>query len=198
MKKIVVATNNHSKLEEIKEILNEYKLLSLKDVECNINVLEDKETFKENSHKKAKEISDTIKMPCISDDSGLCINEYNGWPGVYTARFLGEDASARQRNEYILNKMKDLKGEKRNAVVKCHISYYENSQFIDGIGEVKGRISEEIRGENGFGFDEIFEIKDGRTLAELSKEEKNNISARKLALMNLLEKMKKEKKNVRG
>ena len=149
---------------------------------CNIEVKEDGKTFEENSKKKAKEISEYINMPCIADDSGLCIDIYDGWPGVHTARFLGEDTTARQRNEYILHKMKDLKGEERNAKVKCCITYYEDGRCITQLGEIKGKISNKCRGNNGFGFDEIFELDDGRTLAELSKEEKNRISARKIAL----------------
>ena len=89
MKEILIATNNKGKLEEIKEILNDYNLLSLKDIGCKVDVDEDGKTFEENAIKKAKEISEITNMPCIADDSGLCIDVLNGWPGVHTARFLG-------------------------------------------------------------------------------------------------------------
>lgn len=128
-------------------------------------------------------------MPCIADDSGLCIDIYDGWPGVHTARFLGEKATAKERNQYILEKMRDLKGTDRKARVKCCITYYENGKYIIGKGEIHGKIAEEPRGNNGFGFDEIFELEDGRTYAELSKEEKNQISHRRLALQDLLTKL---------
>ena len=190
MKKIVIATNNSGKLKEIKEILQEYEILSLKDVNCQIEVIEDQDTFEGNSLKKAKEISEMLHMPCIADDSGLCIDVFDGWPGVYTARFLGENTTAKQRNAYILEKMKELEGEKRKASVKCCIAYYENGNYVIGKGEIQGWIAKEARGDNGFGFDEIFELEDGRTYAELSAQEKNKISHRKLALQDLLKKMK--------
>ncbi len=189
MKKIVVATNNDGKLKEIKEILKDYRLVSLKDMNCSIDVLEDQESFEGNSKKKAKEISEFLNMPCIADDSGLCIEKYNGWPGVHTARFLGEKSTAEERNKYIIEKMKDLNDTERSASVKCCVTYYENGKYIVGNGEIKGRIAKSIRGKNGFGFDPIFELDDGRTLAELTSMEKNNISARKLALQNLISKL---------
>ena len=172
MKKVVVATNNEGKLKEIKDILKDYQLLSLRDVNCTIEVEEDRDTFEGNSLKKAQEISEILHMPCIADDSGLCIDTYDGWPGVHTARFLGENATAKERNQYILEKMKDLIGEDRKARVKCCITYYENGNYVIWKGEIQGKIAEEPRGDNGFGFDEIFELEDGRTYAELSKEEK--------------------------
>ena len=189
MKKVIVATNNEGKLKEIKDILKDYQLLSLKDVNCKVEVEEDKDTFEGNSLKKAQEISGTLHMPCIADDSGLCIDIYDGWPGVHTARFLGENATTKERNQYILEKMKNLKGIDRKARVKCCITYYENGNYVVGKGEILGRIAEKPRGDNGFGFDEIFELEDGRTFAELSKEEKNQISHRRLALQDLLEKL---------
>ena len=190
MKKIIIATNNLGKLKEIKEILQGYEILSLKDVNCQVEVIEDQDTFEGNSLKKAKEISEMLHMPCIADDSGLCIDVFDGWPGVYTARFLGENTTAKQRNAYILEKMKELEGEKRKASVKCCIAYYENGNYVIGKGEIQGGIAKEARGDNGFGFDEIFELEDGRTYAELSAQEKNKISHRKLALQDLLKKMK--------
>lgn len=185
MKQIVIATNNQGKQKEIKEILKEYELLTLQDINCEIEVDENQETFEGNAKKKAKEISKLTNMPCIADDSGLCIEAFNGWPGVYTARFLGEKATDSQRNEAILEKMKNLKGEERKAKVVCVVAYYEKGNFIIGKGEIEGKIAEEIRGERGFGFDSIFEIENGKTYAEITKEEKNAISHRKKALENL-------------
>ena len=122
-------------------------------------------------------------MPCIADDSGICIDTLEGWPGVYTARFLGENATQEERNNAIIEKMKEK--ENRTARVECVITYYYKGQCIVAKGEIVGTIAKEARGKNGFGFDEIFEIKDERTLAELSSEEKNSLSARKIALENL-------------
>lgn len=185
MEKIVVATNNEGKLKEIKEILKEYELVSLKEIKCKIEVEEDKETFEGNALKKAKEVFEKTNMPCIADDSGLCINVFEGWPGVNTARFLGEGATQKQKNDAILEKMSKFKGEERKAKVKCVIVYYyKKDKYITAKGEIEGRIAEEPRGKNGFGFDEIFEL-NNKTLAELTKKGKNMVSARKLALENL-------------
>ncbi len=185
MKKIVVATNNEGKLKEIKDILKDYELLTLKDINCEIEVDEDQETFEGNAKKKAKETAKLTNMPCIADDSGLCINAFNGWPGVYTDRFLGEDATPSQRNKTILEKMKNLKGKERNAKVVSVVVYYENGEFIVAKGEIEGKIAKEPKGDHGFGFDPIFELENGKTYAELSREEKNSISHRKRALENL-------------
>ena len=184
-KKIVAATNNPNKLKEIKEILKNYEIISLKEIRCDIEVEEDQKTFEGNSKKKAEEISKIVKMPCIADDSGLCIEAFQGWPGVNTARFLGPKATPEQRNEFILEKMKNLKKEERNASVECVVTYYENGRYYVGKGQVKGKIAEKPRGRNGFGFDPIFELENGKTFAELSQDEKNAISHRKKALENL-------------
>lgn len=184
MEKIVIASNNKGKIKEIKEIFTDYELLSLKEANVDIEVDEDQPTFEKNSQKKAKEIAEYVKLNCLSDDSGICIDILDGWPGVYTARFLGEDATQAERNNHILEKMKDYKGDDRNAKVVCCISYYdyEAKEVISCEGVINGKIALEKRGENGFGFDEIFELPNGKTLAELSVEEKNNVSARKIAL----------------
>ena len=185
MKKILVATNNPGKIKEIQEILKGYQLVTLKDINCKIEVEEDQETFEGNAKKKAKEIAELTNMPCIADDSGLCIEAFDGWPGVYTARFLGEEATPTERNEAILEKMKNLKQEQRKAKVVCVVVYYEEGKFVVARGEVSGKIAEQPKGKNGFGFDPIFELKNGRTYAELSQKEKNEMSHRKRALENL-------------
>lgn len=185
MKKIVVATNNKGKLKEIKEILKEYELVTLKEINCEIEVEEDQETFEGNAKKKAKEIAKKTNMPALADDSGLSIKALDGFPGVHTARFLGKDATDDQRNEAILEKMKDLKNEQRKAKVECVVALYEEGRFTIGKGKIEGKITKEPRGEGGFGFDPIFELENGKTYAEISLEEKNAISHRKRALENL-------------
>lgn len=185
MKKIIVATTNSGKFKEIKEILKNYELISLKDINCEIEVEEDQETLEGNSKKKAEEISKLTNMPCIADDTGLCIEALNGWPGVHTARFLGENATPSERNEAILEKMRDLTGEKRKAKVISIMTYYEKGNFIVAKGEIEGNIAQEQRGDNGYGFDPIFELENGKTYAELTQAEKNTISHRKRALENL-------------
>ena len=189
MKKVVIATNNTGKIKEIKEILKDYEILTLKDMNSEIEVEEDRDTFEGNAMKKAKEIANVLKMPVIADDSGLCIDVLKGWPGVHTARFLGENATQEQRNNAILEKMK--KEQKRTARVICCMAYYEDGNFILGKGEVEGKIATKKRGKNGFGFDEIFELPNGKTFAELTLDEKNQISHRKLALQDLKENLQK-------
>lgn len=185
MKKVVVASNNQGKIKEMKEILKHYEILTLKDINCEIEVEEDQDSFEGNAKKKAEEVAKLVNKPCIADDSGLCIEAFNGWPGIYTARFLGENATDWQKNDAILEKMKHLKGEQRRATVECVVAYYEDGKFIIGKGEIQGRIAEEQKGERGFGFDPIFELENGKTYAQISQEEKNTVSHRKRALENL-------------
>lgn len=187
MEKIVVATNNKGKLKEIKKILNGYELLSLEEIGANIKVEEDEKTFKGNALKKAKEVFKVTNIPCIADDSGLCIDILNGWPGVETARFLGKEASQEDRNKYILEKMRGKNGKERKARVVCNIAFVDENDEIVVEGVITGRISEAEKGNNGFGFDPIFELDNGKTLAELSEEEKNEVSSRRIAI----EKLKK-------
>ncbi len=190
---ILVATNNEGKLQEIKQILEGYDLISLKQINCKIDVEEDGKTFEENAEKKAKAIYNITKIPCIGDDSGLEIEELGGWPGVKTARLLGKDKAgneyARERNEYILEKMKHLKKEKRKAKHVTCIAYCDEKGVKVVRGEEAGYIAKSLRGNGGFGFDEIFELEDGRTYAEIGKEEKNEISSRKKALEKIKELM---------
>lgn len=184
--KILVATNNQGKVEEIKQILKEYEIISLKEINCEIQIEEDGKTFEENAIKKASETYEKVKIPCIADDSGIEIEELNGWPGVRTARILGEEKSgneyAHERNEYMLEKMKNIVGKKRKAKHITCIAYCDENGVKIARGEQKGYIAISPKGENGFGFDEIFELEDGRTMGEISKEEKNQISSRKKAL----------------
>lgn len=191
MKEIIIATNNKGKRKEIEEILNGFKFLTLKDINCEIEVEENEETFEGNSLKKAKEISKITNMPALSDDSGLCVDILNGWPGVHTARFLGDKASQEERNQAIIDKLKGKEGEERRAKVVCVVTYVDNEKTIQAKGEIVGKIAKKPKGENGFGFDSIFELENGKTLAELSKEEKNEISSRKIALENLKKQLTK-------
>lgn len=183
--KIVMATNNQGKLKEVREILKDYEILSLKDLGCDIEVEEDQDTFEGNSLKKAREISKLLKMPCIADDSGLCIEELNNFPGVLTARFLGEDTSQEERNNHLIKKLEGKENRKATVVTVMTYVDEEKGEEVVARGEVNANIAKEKRGDNGFGFDEIVELENGKTLAELTNEEKNQISSRKIALENL-------------
>ena len=178
---IVTATGNKGKLAEMKNILSDFQIRSFKDFDVSIDVEEDQDTFEGNALKKAKAGADYFKhVLCIADDSGICIDEFDGWPGVKTARWMkGTD---HEKNLAILEKMKGLPKERRKAHVVTCIAIADKLLSIATTHTMDGYISTEPRGENGFGFDEIFELEDGRTLAELSTEEKNSMSSRKIAL----------------
>lgn len=180
-KEIIIASGNKGKIKEAQEILNEYKIISMKEIGIDIDVEEDKDTFEGNAIKKAEEISKVLdgKM-CLADDSGIEIEYLNGFPGVQTKRWL--EGTDRERNLAIIDKLKGIPKEKRKIKFITAMALSDGNDTITGIGHIDGYVSEEVRGENGFGFDEIFELENGKTLAEISQEEKNEISARKMAL----------------
>lgn len=185
MKKIVVATNNAGKLAMIKDIFSAFRILSLKDLECFVEPEETGETFEENAILKAKFYHENLNEICIADDSGICIPTLNNFPGVRTKRwFQGSD---RERNLALLNKLKDFHKIDRKVNFITAIAIASGDTVIAETEILSGYIAKEPRGSNGFGFDEIFELEDGRTLAELEFEEKLEISTRKKAL----EKIKK-------
>lgn len=188
---VIVATNNKFKINEIKSIFSEDTIYTLKDKGINVDIEEDGDTFLRNAKKKAHEIYNIASMPVIADDSGLCVNALNGFPGVMTHRFLGENATDKDRNEYIINEVK--KCDDKSAKVVCELVYYNGEDTIVGEGIIEGNITDSRRGDNGFGFDEIFELLDGRTLAELTPEEKNKKSARFLAAKDLKEKLEQKR-----
>lgn len=173
---MVFASNNFNKLQEIRMIFNEEEILSLKDCQVDIDVIEDQETFYGNALKKAKEIYKVVKQPVIADDSGLEIISLNRWPGVNTHRFLGETATDEDRNLAIIKKLANTKD--RRAEAKCVLVYYDGENILSAEGTIKGNITYKCRGARPFGFDEIFELENGKTLAEISLEEKNKISQR--------------------
>ena len=181
-KQIVAATSNYGKLKEFREIFSDYEILSIKDLNINIEIEEDLETFEGNALKKATEISKHIGLPCISDDSGIMIDFLNGFPGVHTARWMpGTD---RDRNIGILEKMKDFPQKKRGCSFVTAIAFVDVSKNISivKVKSIHGNIATEFRGENGFGFDEIFELENGKTFAELTPEERDYFRPRKFAL----------------
>lgn len=189
---MILATNNKGKLKEIREILNEYQIKSLAEAGINVDVVEDQDTFYGNALKKAKEIYELTNEPVIADDSGLCIDAYEGWPGVMTHRFMGESATDDDRNNAIIDKMSNETN--RSASVVCNLVYYDGIDEIVGKGILTGSIALKRRGTNGFGFDDIFELDNGKTLAELSSDEKNEVSARRLAAEDLKQKLVLKKK----
>lgn len=186
---MIIATNNQNKLKELKEILN-IDLKSLKDKNIEIDVEENGTTFYENAYKKAKEIYELTKEATIADDSGLCIKALDDFPGVLTHRFLGENKTDEERNLALIEKTNEK--DDRTAKVICNLVYYDGKNIIVGEGVINGKIATSPRGDNGFGFDPIFELETGKTLEELSKEQKNSVSARFLAAKDLKERLMRE------
>ena len=181
---IIMASGNKGKIKEAQEILFNCKIISMKELGIDIDVEEDKETFEGNAIKKAQTIAKELngKM-CLADDSGIEIEYLNGFPGVQTKRWL--DGTDRQRNLAIIEKLKNVAKENRKIKFVTAIAISDGNNTISAVEFIEGVVAENVRGDNGFGFDEIFELEDGRTLAELSQEEKNAISSRKKALERL-------------
>ena len=188
MKEIVIASGNKGKIREAQEILKEYKIVSIEDVGLDIDVEEDGKTFEENAIKKAETIAKELdgKM-CIADDSGIEIEYLNGFPGVRTKRW--HDGTDRERNLALIEKLKGVQKEKRKIKFVTAIAASDGKNTICEKGIIEGYVTERPRGDNGFGFDEIFELENGQTLAEISEEEKNKISARKIALERIRKKL---------
>lgn len=195
MKEVVFATKNKGKIKEIQAILgNEYIVKSMEEIGINIDIIEDGKTFEENAIKKAVEIMNITNKIVLADDSGLEIDYLDGEPGVYSARYMGEDTPYEIKNNKILDILKDAEEEKRGARFISVIALaIPQKEPITTKGTIEGIIGYEIKGENGFGYDPIFYIPELKmTAAELSIEEKNKISHRGKALKQMkkiLEKM---------
>ena len=189
LKELIIVTNNEGKIKEIKSILKGIELKTLKEEGINIDIQEDCETFEGNAIKKSRIIAQMTGKPCLADDSGLCIEKLGGWPGVKTHRFLGQNVSQEDRNNEILKKLENEENRKAKVVTCIALSLVDGRDIVVK-GELEGNISQTKRGENGFGFDEIFEIENGKTLAEILPDEKNKISSRTKALHELKNKIK--------
>ena len=195
MKEIIFATKNKGKIKEIQAILgNDYIVKNMEEIGIDIDVVEDGKTFEENAIKKAVEIKNVTNKIVLADDSGLEIDYLNGEPGVYSARYMGEDTPYDVKNAKILEILKDVEEDKRGARFVSVIALaMPGKDPITTKGTIEGIIGYEIKGENGFGYDPIFYIPSlEKTSAELSLEEKNKISHRGKALeemKKILEKM---------
>lgn len=186
MEEIVIAPGNKGKIKEAQEILKGFKIVPMKELGIEIEVEEDQKTFQGNAIKKAETIAKLLKGKyCIADDSGIEIEYLGGFPGVITKRW--HEGTDRERNLAIIEKLKGVSKEKRKISFVTAMAISNGKETICKIGKINGYVAQEVRGENGFGFDEIFELENGKTLAELSQEEKNTISARKIALEKLQE-----------
>lgn len=190
MKRIIVSSSNKHKIDEIKKILKGLKIEVLSKDEVGlekIEVEEDGTTLEENAMKKAKELSNNIEGIIIADDTGLFVDELNGAPGVYSARYGGENASYEDNNKKLLNELKGIPLEKRTAKFKTVIAIVMEDKSVQCVsGECSGKIGYEPKGNNGFGYDPLFIVdKYDKTFAELGEDIKNKISHRANALLNL-------------
>lgn len=185
--KIIFATKNKNKMKEIREILadKDYDILSMEEAGISIDVVEDGTTFEENALIKARAIRDYVKNAIVlADDSGLEIDYLGGAPGIYSARFEGEDTPYSIKNQILLDKLSGVPDEERTARFVCAAA----AAFPDGTdqvvrGTIEGRIGYQSEGENGFGYDPIFYVPEyGCTTAQMSAEQKNAISHRGKAL----------------
>lgn len=186
MKKIIFATTNEGKMDEIRAILKDLdiELLSLKDAGLNPDIEENGNTFEENAIIKAKTVSELTGEMVLADDSGIEVDHLNKAPGIYSARFLGEDTPYSVKNQYILDQLKDVKDEARSARFVCVIAcVFPEGKVITTEGTVEGRIADKISGAHGFGYDPIFYVPEFHcTTAEMTPEQKNQISHRGKAL----------------
>lgn len=192
-KKIIFATTNEGKMKEIRMIMANPKveLLSLKDVGIKADIEENGTTFEENAIIKAKAICKMTGEMVLADDSGLEVDYMDKAPGVYSARYLGEDTPYSVKNQAILDNLKDAAGEERSARFVCVIAAaFPDGRVITTRGTVEGMIGFEERGTNGFGYDPLLYVPEyGMTTGEMEPELKNKISHRGKALERMKEKL---------
>lgn len=188
---ILVASNNKGKIKEIKDIFDNYNIISLSELEerlqTKLEVNENGNSFSENALQKVIDLVKQLdeKVICMGDDSGISIDALDGFPGIHTQRWMNADDHT--KNLALLEKMKDIPDNLRTCHYTTAIAIAD--KYVSNVVEctLDGTLTREVIGQNGFGFDEIFRLENGKTLAELTNEEKYAISPRKEAL----EKIKK-------
>ncbi|MDH4222452.1 MAG: XTP/dITP diphosphatase [candidate division Zixibacteria bacterium] len=193
--KIILATRNNHKTEEIKRILEDSKIeiLTLKDFPDIPEIEETGKTLEENAVLKAKQVYTAAGIPALADDSGLEVEVLNGDPGVMSARFAGPGCSYKDNNLKLLGLLKGISREKRGATFRCVVALALNPDDIRVVeGKVKGFVTENEIGENGFGYDPVFFYPElNKTFAQLNSEEKNKVSHRGFAFRKAKELIKK-------
>jgi XTP/dITP diphosphohydrolase len=185
--KVIFASKNKGKIKEVKKIFEgiNFELISLLDLNDFSEIDETGNSFEENAKIKAAEVFNKYKIPSISDDSGLSVEQLYGAPGVFSARYAGKGANDEDNNRKLIRELEKF-NEPHHAKYICYAVYFDGRNYKVANGEVKGTIIKKPRGENGFGYDPFF-VPDGyaQTMAELSLNEKNKISHRSKAFKNL-------------
>ncbi|HIU66241.1 MAG TPA: XTP/dITP diphosphatase [Candidatus Caccomorpha excrementavium] len=186
MKKIIFATGNEGKMKEVRAIMADcgYQIVSLKEEGLAPDITEDGSSFEENAVIKAREVMRLTGEIAMADDSGLEVDYLDKAPGIYSARFMGENTSYDIKNQYILDRLKGVPEADRTARFVCAIACaFPDGRILTTRGTIEGQIGYSIAGENGFGYDPIFYLPEfGMTTAELTPEQKNRISHRARAL----------------
>lgn len=192
--RIIFATGNQGKMKEIRMILEDLgiSVVSMKEAGISPEIDENGSSFEENAVIKARTVMELTGETAMADDSGLEIDYLDGAPGIYSARFMGEDTSYDIKNTALIEKLRGVPDEKRTARFVCAIACaFPDGRILQSRGVMEGRIGYEIKGENGFGYDPIFYLPEyGCTSAEISVEEKNALSHRGKALREMKEKLR--------
>ncbi len=184
---LLIGTTNLGKGRELAELLQPYgfRIRTLQDVDDSIDVVEDGDTFAANAQKKACELALHLNCWVLADDSGLEVNALSGAPGIYSARFAGENASDEQNNEKLLCDLSEISWEKRGANYYCHVAVADPTGVIraESSGICRGRIRTEPSGSNGFGYDPLFEVLEyHQTFGQLGPKVKSSLSHRARAM----------------
>ena len=194
-RKIVFATGNAGKMREIREILADMDLevVSMAEIGADIEIEENGATFEENAVIKRRAVGKVCGDIVLSDDSGLEVDHLNREPGIYSARYMGEDTPYSIKNASIIQRLEGVPREERTARFVCAIAaVFPDGEEVVTHGEIEGWIDYEEKGSNGFGYDPIFSVPEfGRTTAELSDEEKNSVSHRGRALRKMKDELRK-------
>lgn len=193
--RILFATGNQGKMKEVREILADLgvEVISMREAGVSAEIVEDGETFEENAVIKARTIMELTGDVTLADDSGLEIDALGGEPGVYSARYMGEDTSYHIKNNDLIRRLSQVPRQQRTARFVCSIAAaFPDGEIITTDGVIEGLIGYEEAGENGFGYDPIFVVPQlGCTTAQLSDEQKNEISHRGKALRKMKEELRK-------
>ena len=188
--RLVFATGNQGKVNEFRQMLGEsYEILSMKDLDVEVEIVEDGKTFEENAVIKAKAVMEATGEMVLADDSGFEVDCLGGEPGIYSARYMGEDTPYSVKNAELLRRCEGVPEDKRDARFVCVIACaYPDGTVDTATGVIEGKIAHEPKGENGFGYDPVFYLPErGCTTGELPPEEKNAISHRGIAVRKMVE-----------